>query len=184
MSLLDEIAAQVRGCERCPLHETRNNAVPGAGPGDARIMFVGEGPGRDEDQQGEPFVGRAGKVLTVLLRNIGLAREDVFITNIVKCRPPENRDPHPDEVTACREYLDGQIAFINPRLICTLGRPALQTLVDPTAAVMKVNGTIMEREGLMFVPLIHPAAGLHNENMKQPIMDGFKSLGKILEGLG
>jgi len=184
MSLLDEIAEQLRACARCPLHETRTHAVPGVGPPDARIMFVGEGPGRDEDRQGEPFLGRAGEVLTVLLRNIGVSREDVFITNIVKCRPPENRDPHPEEVSACREYLDGQIAFINPRLICTLGRPALQTLVDPTASVMKLNGTVMERGGLTFVPLIHPAAGLHNENMKQPIKEGFKSLGKILEELG
>ena len=183
MSLLDEIAAQVHACTRCPLHETRTNAVPGAGPADARIMFVGEGPGRDEDLQGEPFVGRAGQVLTRLLAGIGLSRDDVFITNIVKCRPPDNRDPHPDEVLACREYLDGQIAFIKPRLICTLGRPALQTLVDPTASVMKLNGTIVHHEGLTFVPLIHPAAGLHQPQMQEAIKAGFKSLGRILEDL-
>jgi DNA polymerase len=184
MSLLDEIAAQVNSCQRCPLGQTRTMAVPGAGPPDARIMFVGEGPGRDEDLQGEPFVGRAGKVLTKLLRRIGLSREDVFITNIVKCRPPDNRDPQPDEVSACREYLDGQIAFIRPVLICTMGRPALQTLVDPSASVMKLNGTVIEREGLVFVPLIHPAAGLHQPQMKDPTIEGFDALGRILQERG
>lgn len=180
MSLLDRIAEQVRGCTRCRLSATRTCAVPGVGPADAAIMFIGEGPGRDEDLQGEPFVGKAGQALTILLRNAGLSRDEVFITNIVKCRPPENRDPMPDEVEACREYLDGQIACIRPRLICTLGRPALHTLVDPTASVMKLNGTVIERQGLSFVPLIHPAAGLHNENMQEPIREGFRRLGELL----
>jgi len=125
-------------------------------------------------------VGKAGQALTILLRNAGLSRDEVFITNIVKCRPPDNRDPQPDEVEACREYLDGQIACIRPRLICTLGRPALQTLVDPTASVMKLNGTVIERHGLSYVPLIHPAAGLHNENMQEPIKEGFRRLGEVL----
>lgn len=180
MSLLDRIAEQVRGCTRCRLGATRTCAVPGVGPADAPIMFVGEGPGRDEDLQGEPFVGKAGQALTVLLRSAGLSRDEVFITNIVKCRPPENRDPMPDEVEACREYLDGQIACIRPRLICTLGRPALHTLVDPTASVMKLNGTVIQRQGLSFVPLVHPAAGLHNENMQEPIREGFRRLGEVL----
>lgn len=181
MSLLDRIAEQVRTCTRCRLSATRTQAVPGVGPEDARIMFIGEGPGRDEDLQGEPFVGKAGQALTTLLRNAGLDRDQVFITNVVKCRPPDNRDPQPDEVEACREYLDGQIACIRPRLICTLGRWALHTLVDPKASVMKVNGTIIERQGLTFVPLIHPAAGLHNENMREPIKEGFRRLGEIVE---
>jgi len=180
MSLLDRIAEQVRECMRCRLSATRTQAVPGVGPADAPIMFIGEGPGRDEDLQGEPFVGKAGQALTILLRNAGLSRDEVFITNIVKCRPPDNRDPQPDEVEACREYLDGQIACIRPRLICTLGRPALQTLVDPTASVMKLNGTVIERHGLSYVPLIHPAAGLHNENMQEPIKEGFRRLGEVL----
>lgn len=180
MSLLDRIAEQVRGCTRCRLSATRTRAVPGVGPEDAAIMFVGEGPGRDEDLQGEPFVGKAGQALTILLRNAGLSRDEVFITNIVKCRPPGNRDPMPDEVEACREYLDGQIACIRPRLICTLGRPALQTLVDPTASVMKVNGTVIKRHGLSFVPLVHPAAGLHNESMQESIREGFRRLGEIV----
>lgn len=184
MSLLDEIAAQIRACTRCPLHQTRTHAVPGVGPADALLMFVGEGPGQEEDLQGEPFVGRAGQVLTKLLAGIGVSRAEVFITNIVKCRPPQNREPHPTEVEACREYLDGQIAIIKPRLICTLGRPALQTLVDPAASVMKLNGTIVEKDGLTFVPLIHPAAGLHQPQMQDAIKQGFHSLGRILREQG
>jgi len=183
MSLLDGIADQIRACERCRLCETRTRAVPGAGPADARIMFIGEGPGRDEDAQGEPFVGKAGQTLTILLRNAGLSRDDVYITNVVKCRPPDNRTPTPDEIDACREFLDGQIACIRPTLICTLGAPALKTLLDDqTLSVMKLNGTVMERHGLTFVPLIHPAAGLHQEAMQEPIREGFRRLGEILEG--
>lgn len=179
--LLDEIAQQIRGCTRCRLSEGRTQAVPGVGPPDAEIMFIGEAPGRDEDIQGEPFVGPAGQALTVLLRNNGIAREDVYITNICKCRPPENRDPHPDEVEACQEFLHGQIACIRPTLICTLGAPALKTLLDDaTLSVMKLNGTVLERHGLTFVPLIHPAAGLHQERMREGIKEGFRRLGEII----
>lgn len=181
MSLLDEIAEQVRACEGCPLSEGRTNAVPGEGAADAQIMFVGEAPGREEDRQGRPFVGPAGKVLDRLLGRIGLSREQVYITNIVKCRPPENRDPKPDEIEACREYLDGQIAFIKPRLVCTLGRPALQTLLDPKAAISKVHAQVIEREGLTYVPLYHPAAGLHNKAMQPQIIEGFDRLRELLE---
>jgi uracil-DNA glycosylase family 4 len=181
MSLLDAIAEQIRACDRCPLAQGRTQAVPGAGPPDARIMLVGEAPGYEEDAQGEPFVGKAGQVLTVLLRNAGLDRSEVFITNVCKCHPPENRDPQPDEVQACREFLDGQIACIRPTLICTLGRWALQTLVDPAASIMKLNGTVVEQHGLTFIPLIHPAAGLHNANMQEPIKEGFRRLGELLK---
>jgi len=182
MSLLDSIAEQIRGCTRCPLAEGRMQAVPGVGPADAEIMLIGEAPGAEEDAQGEPFVGKAGQVLTVLLRNAGLERSDVYITNICKCRPPQNRDPNPDEVRACREYLDGQIACIRPTLICTLGRWAAQTLLDdPDLSVMKANGTVIEHRGLTVVPLIHPAAGLHNQNMQDPIKEGFRKLGELLQ---
>ena len=180
MSLLDQIAEQVRDCRRCALAEGRTNAVPGVGPPDAEIMFIGEAPGEQEDLKGEPFVGNAGQMLTRLLENAGIDRANVFITNICKCRPPGNRDPHPDEAAACREYLDGQIACIRPTLICTLGRPALQTLIEPAGSVMKLNGTVLERHGLTFVPLIHPAAGLHNAKMQQPTAEGFLRLGEIL----
>jgi DNA polymerase len=185
MSLLDQIADQICSCTRCPLHESRTQAVPGVGPPDAEIMFVGEAPGAEEDAQGEPFVGRAGQVLNKLLSNIGLDRSDVYITNICKCRPPNNRDPNPDEVQACREYLDGQIACIQPTLICTLGRWAGQTLLDdPDLSVMRANGTVVERFGLTFVPLIHPAAGLHNEDRREDIKRGFVRLGQLLNERG
>jgi len=148
-------------------------------------MFIGEAPGYDEDQQGEPFVGKAGQALTILLRNAGIDRSEVYITNICKCRPPENRTPTPDEAAACREYLDGQIACIRPTLICTLGAPALKTLMDDQSlSVMKLNGTVLERFGLTFVPLIHPAAGLHNEHMQEPIKEGFRKLGELLRERG
>ena len=184
MPLLDEIAQQVQACRRCALAGGRTHAVPGVGDPNARVIFVGEAPGRAEDEQGMPFVGPAGKVLDRLLKRAGLAREQVFITNILKCRPPENRDPRPDEVEACREYLDGQIACIKPRLICTLGRPALQTLVDPKASIAKVHAQVIEQEGLTFVPLYHPAAGLHNKAMQASIIEGFDKLREILERYG
>ena len=185
MSLLDAIAEQILTCTRCPLAEGRTLAVPGAGPPDASIMFIGEAPGAEEDAQGVPFVGKAGQVLTVLLRNAGLDRSDVYITNVCKCRPPGNRDPHPDEVRACREHLDGQIACIRPTLVCTLGRWALHTMLeDETLSVMKLNGTVVEHQGLTFVPLIHPAAGLHNQNMQDPIKEGFQRLGELLRERG
>ena len=181
MSLLDAIADEIRVCTRCPLAEGRTHAVPGVGPSDASIMLIGEAPGAEEDAQGEPFVGKAGQALTILLRNAGIERSDVFITNTCKCRPPGNRDPQPDEVRACREYLDGQIACIRPTLICTLGRWALHTMLeDETLSVMKLNGTVVEHQGLTFVPLIHPAAGLHNEGTQEPIKEGFRRLGELL----
>jgi DNA polymerase len=185
MSLLDAIAEEIRGCARCPLAEGRTQAVPGVGPADASIMFIGEAPGFDEDAQGEPFVGKAGQMLTQLLSGAGIDRADVFITNTCKCRPPNNRDPHPDEVRACREFLDGQIACIRPTLICTLGRWAMHTMLeDPSLSVMKLNGRLVERQGLSFVPLIHPAAGLHQANMQQPIEEGFRRLGELLRERG
>ena len=171
----------MRDCRRCRLCETRTNAVPGMGPEDARVLFVGEGPGRDEDLTGEPFVGRAGQVLTRLLRSIGLTREQVFITNIVKCRPPQNREPRPEEITACREDLDGQIAILQPPLICLLGRPATQTLLDPTLAMGRAHGRLFEREGLSFMPIYHPAAALHNPNMRAPLEQDFAALATFLQ---
>lgn len=179
--MLEEIAAQVRVCPNCRLCQTRTHAVPGEGPADARVLFIGEGPGAAEDRQGRPFVGPAGQLLNQLLLTCGLRRPEVFITNIVKCRPPENREPRPDEVEACREYLDGQIAILQPRLICLLGRPATQTLLDPTLAMTNAHGRIFEREGLHFMPIYHPAAALHNPNMRAPLERDFAALKQYLE---
>ena len=178
---LDEIAAQVKVCPRCRLCSTRNCAVPGEGPSNAPVMFIGEAPGASEDKQGRPFVGPAGNLLNqLLLSKAGLRRPDVFITNIVKCRPPANREPQPDEITACREYLDGQIAILQPRLICLLGRPATQTLLDPTLAMTNAHGRVFERDGLSFMPIYHPAAALHNPNMRTPLEHDFEVLAKLL----
>ncbi len=181
-AILNDIAAQVRVCTRCRLCQGRTNAVPGEGPADAQVMFIGEGPGYQEDRQGRPFVGPAGQLLNQLLLTAGLRRPQVFITNIVKCRPPENREPRPDEVEACREYLDGQIAIIQPRLLCLLGRPATQTLLDPGATMSKMHGRVFERDGLYFMPIYHPAAALHNPNMRAPVEHDFAALGEFLKG--
>ena len=180
-TLLDEIAAEVRQCQNCALCQGRTQAVPGVGPANAQIMLVGEAPGAQEDRQGEPFVGPAGQLLTALLAEAGLSRDDVFITNIVKCRPPGNRDPAPDEIGACRDYLDGQIAVINPRVVCTLGRPALQTLVDPQATIGREHGQPREADGVLFVPLYHPAAALHRDSLRPALLEDMRRLKLILE---
>jgi len=182
--LLEEIAAQVRSCTSCRLCQGRTQAVPGEGPAAARVMFVGEGPGYQEDRQGRPFVGPAGQLLNQLLLEAGLRRPEVFITNLVKCRPPENREPRPDEVEACREYLDGQIALLQPRLLCPLGRPATQTLLDSTAPMSQLHGRRLQREGLTFMPLYHPAAALHNPRLRPALQQDFAALGELLRGGG
>jgi DNA polymerase len=180
-SLLGEIAAQVRACRRCRLCETRTLAVPGEGPPEAPVLFVGEGPGSAEDRQGRPFVGPAGQLLNQLLLGAGLRRPEVFITNIVKCRPPENREPHPDEIAACSDYLEGQIALLQPRLICLLGRPATQTLLDPAASMTRVHGRVFEKDGLHFMPIYHPAAALHNPGMKPALEGDFRALAAVVK---
>ena len=134
-----------------------------------------------EDRQGRPFVGPAGKLLNELLLTAGLRRPNVFITNIVKCRPPENRDPRPDEVRTCRPYLDGQIAALNPQVICLLGRPATQALLDPQAAISKVHAEGFEREGMLYVPVYHPAAALHNDRLHPTLVEDFTRLKYLLQ---
>lgn len=174
--ILDEIAAEVRECQLCPLARGRRNPVPGEGPADAPIMFIGEGPGEQEDLQGRPFVGPAGRYLDSLLKHAGLTREQVYITNIVKCRPPGNREPTPDEVAACRPYLDGQIAALKPLVICLLGRPATQTLLGTNEAMQKIHGRAFERDGIKFVPMYHPAAALHNQKIGPLLVADFERL--------
>ncbi len=177
--LLEEIAGEVRKCALCPLARGRRNAVPGEGSPRARVMFVGEGPGEQEDLQGRPFVGPAGGYLDRLLKRAGLAREQVFITNIVKCRPPGNREPTPDEVAACRAYLDGQIAALEPRIICPLGRPATQTLLGITDPMQKIHGKTFERDGICYIPLYHPAAALHNQKIGPVLVADMERLRKL-----
>jgi DNA polymerase len=180
-TLLTEIAEEVRGCTLCRLCEGRTCAVPGEGPAAARVMFVGEGPGAQEDRQGRPFVGNAGSLLNQMLLQARLRRPEVFITNIVKCRPPNNRDPQPDEIEACSSYLDAQIALLQPQVICLLGRPATQTLLDPTAAIGKVHGRAFEQGGMVYFPVYHPAAALHNPGMRSRLEGDFLALGRLLQ---
>jgi uracil-DNA glycosylase family 4 len=182
--ILDDIAAEVRVCSLCPLARGRTNAVPGVGAPGARIMFIGEGPGEQEDLQGKPFVGPAGKLLDQLLRRVGLSREEVFITNIVKCRPPGNREPMPDEVAACKPYLDGQIAAIWPSVICLLGRPAVATVLAVSQAMNKIHGQILERDGVKYVPLYHPAAALHQQSLAPVLLADIVKLKPLLTGEG
>lgn len=174
---LEEIAQKIRICTQCPLHSGRTKAVPGVGRPDADIMFVGEAPGYHEDQQGLPFVGASGKYLTELLAKIGLNRSDVYITNVVKCRPPDNRDPLPAEIEKCRPaYLDQQIAIIRPKIIATLGRYSMALFFPPTARISKIHGEPLRANGRIYYPLFHPAAVLRNMNLAPVMEQDFKRM--------
>lgn len=179
-ALLVELAAEISRCQDCPLGATRTTAVPGEGPVDAEIMFIGEGPGEQEDRSGRPFVGAAGQLLNRLLLQAGLQRADVFITNIVKCRPPRNRDPQPGEVAACRPFLDAQIALVNPAVICLLGKPATHTLLSPTASMGRVHGVPHQQDGMIYVPLYHPAAALHQPALETTLVQDMQRLRELL----
>jgi uracil-DNA glycosylase family 4 len=182
-AILEEIAAEIHHCALCNLHKGRKKAVPGEGRPDAQVMFIGEAPGREEDEQGRPFVGPAGRYLNALLQRAGLAREQVFIANLVKCRPPGNREPTPNEAAACRPYLDGQIACICPRVICLLGRPATAAFLDPSATMTRVHGQVFERDGIAYIPMYHPAAALHNQRIGPVLIEDFERLGVVLRKL-
>jgi DNA polymerase len=160
--LLAEIDAQVKACKACILHERRTNTVLGEGDPDARIMFIGEGPGENEDLQGRPFVGRAGELLNNMITGMGLKREQVYIANIVKCRPPNNREPAPDEVATCTPFLERQIEIIRPRVIVTLGRPALQHMLQQKISISKMRGQWLSWRGIRLMPTFHPAYLLRN----------------------
>lgn len=179
---LQEIASEVVVCPRCELARTRTKAVPGEGNPNARIMFIGEGPGWHEDQQGRPFVGAAGKFLNELLALAGLQREDVFIANVVKCRPPGNRDPMPDEIAACAPYLDRQIAAINPDVVVTLGRFSMSRWF-PGERISKIHGQPRRDGDRLIVPMFHPAAALHQSSLRGSIEEDFAKLPKILADL-
>ena len=180
MDSLQEIARLVAQCTDCELHQGRNNAVSGEGAADAELMFIGEGPGSQEDLQGRPFVGPAGRFLDELLASIGLRREQVFIANMVKCRPPQNRDPLPGEIDACSKYLNRQIELINPTLIVTLGRFSL-TRFFPGESITRARGRLREREGRRIYPIMHPAAALYRQEMRSSIVEDFKRIPDILE---
>jgi uracil-DNA glycosylase len=172
---LTQIARQIAVCQQCDLHTGRKLSVPGEGPADAQIMLIGEGPGFYENEQGRPFVGAAGKFLSELLAKAGLTREEVFITNVVKCRPPGNRDPLPEELAACRDYLENQIATINPHIIVTLGRFSMG-MFFPLARIGSVHGQPSKINGRLIVPMYHPAAALHQPALKSTIERDFSHL--------
>lgn len=178
---LAEVEAEVKVCIACGLCETRTNAVPGEGDPHSVIMFVGEGPGRDEDLQGRPFVGRSGQLLARMLDEVGIDRESVFITNVVKCRPPENRDPLPGEIESCRGFLDRQIELINPRIIVTLGRFSMQRWF-PGEKITEIQGRARNiGRGRCAIPLFHPAAVLRNPNWMQKYQEVFQRLPNLMD---
>ena len=179
MADLQTLAQAIHGCTDCGLARSRTQAVPGEGAPQARLMFIGEGPGFNEDQQGRPFIGPAGQFLDELLGSIGLARPDVFITNMVKCRPPNNRDPFPGEIEACSKHLDAQIEAIKPKVIVPLGRHALAKWF-PGESIGKVRAKPRRFGGLTLFPLYHPAAALHNGALRSTILEDFAKLGDLL----
>ncbi len=176
---LPQISCAVHGCTRCQLSEGRNRAVPGEGNFNADIMLIGEGPGFHEDKQARPFVGRSGNLLEELLNNIGYKREDVFIANVVKCRPPNNRDPQPDELSACKEFLDRQIEVINPKVIVTLGRFSMNRYF-PGASISRIHGQPKQIGDRLIVPMFHPAAALRNPKWRTAIADDFNRLPQLI----
>jgi len=178
---LAAVAEEVAGCMDCKLHLSRKNAVPGEGPPDADLMFIGEAPGFHENEQGRPFVGAAGKFLEELLASIGMKREDVFICNVVKCRPPGNRDPQQEEIEACSKYLERQIRAINPKVIVTLGRFSMARYF-PNARISRIHGQAREIDGRLVVPMYHPAAALHQPSLRQVIERDFSQLPQFIAG--
>jgi DNA polymerase len=178
---LDEVRATVAACTRCALHEGRTKTVFGVGTHETKVMFIGEAPGRDEDLKGEPFVGRAGQLLNKILAAIELRREDVYIANILKCRPPNNRDPQESEVRCCEEYLKQQLALIKPNYICALGRVAAQWLLQTKAPLGAMRAGDYYYEGIPVLATYHPAALLRNPNFKKPCWEDMKKLKALLD---
>jgi len=174
-ALLSAVAAEVSGCTRCPLHVGRKLTVPGEGNPLSDVLLVGEGPGGREDATGRPFVGPAGQLLDELLQSIGWAREHVFIANVVKCRPPGNRDPEPEEISACRPYLDRQEAALDPAVIVTLGRHSLRRYL-PDARIGEVHGRLRRSGGRFVFPMYHPAAALHQSSLRETLFADVRGL--------
>ncbi len=176
---LKAIAQEIEVCTDCKLHASRKKSVPGEGPADSDLMFIGEGPGFHENEQGKPFVGAAGRFLEDLLASIDLKREDVFIGNVVKCRPPGNRDPQADELAACDPYLERQIGTINPKVIVTLGRFSMAKFM-PNAKISEVHGQAMNIRGRLIVAMYHPAAALHQRSLRQVLEADFARLPDLI----
>jgi len=184
---LEAVAAEAAGCTRCRLHQSRTQVVFGQGDPRADLMFVGEAPGFHEDRQGIPFVGPSGQLLNRLLEGIGLRRQDVYICNVVKSRPPQNRDPQPDEIAACRPWLDAQIRLVDPRVVVTLGNFAAKTLLETTTGITRLRGRTYPFQGRVLLPTFHPAAALHAQGRRtagpsplEAMEDDFRLLAELL----
>ena len=162
----EELEKSIENCNKCKLFQTRKNIVFGVGNRNADIMFIGEGPGADEDEQGEPFVGKAGKLMNMAFDVVGIKREEVYIANIVKCRPPNNRNPEDDEATACLDYLRNQVILVKPKIIVLLGSVALKNILGKEYGITASRGKVIEKNGIIYVPTWHPAALLRDENKK------------------
>jgi DNA polymerase len=180
MSELTKLYEQVRACAKCDLSKGRTNAVPGEGPENAEIMFIGEAPGFHEDRQGRPFVGAAGQYLDELLALIGMKREQVYICNVIKCRPPQNRDPQPDEMEACKAYLDAQIELIKPKVIITISRFAMARWFSEKK-ISEIHGKPRKFGSQVVLPMYHPAAALHQPSLKRVLEEDFKRVPQILK---
>jgi len=174
--VLERIAQEIRSCTRCPLHEGRTHAVPGEGPPGAPLLFVGEGPGAEEDQQGRPFVGAAGRLLDRLLASIRIPRERVFITNTVRCRPPGNREPHPEEIASCLPYLVRQMSVLQPRVVCLLGATATRALLGTREKLSEVRGRALREAGRWWFATYHPAAALRSASLAGTLQEDFRRL--------
>ena len=184
---LEAVAAEAAGCTRCRLHQSRTQVVFGQGDPHADLMFVGEAPGFHEDRQGVPFVGPSGQLLNRLLEGIGLRRQDVYICNVVKSRPPQNRDPQPDEIAACRPWLDAQIRLVDPKVVVTLGNFAAKTLLETTTGITRLRGRTYPFQGRVLLPTFHPAAALHAQGRRtagpsplEAMEDDFRVLAELL----
>lgn len=177
---LDVIASEIRVCTKCDLCKTRTKTVPGDGNPQADVLFIGEAPGMHEDRQGLPFIGAAGQFLDELLASVGMQRAEGFIANVVKCRPPNNRDPEPGEIAACAPYLERQIAVINPKLIVTLGRYSMQKFF-PGEGISRIHGKLRNVRGRLVLPMYHPAAALHQASLRATILEDFKQVPLALE---
>ena len=182
MDTLAEVARVVSTCTDCQLHAGRTNAVPGEGPDAAELLFIGEGPGFHEDRQGRPFVGPAGNFLEDLLQSIGMTRDQVYIANMVKCRPPDNRDPVPNEIAACSKYLERQIELLDPLLIVTLGRFSTARFI-PGQSISRVRGRLRRINGRHIFPIMHPAAGLRRQEMRAAIEEDFAKIPGLMDVL-
>jgi len=179
---LDSIRAEIGDCQRCKLAPKRTNIVFGSGNPNAELVFVGEAPGFDEDQQGLPFVGRAGQLLTKIIESINLKREDVYICNVLKCRPPENRNPEPDEVAACNPFMKKQLAAIRPKIVCCLGTFAAQTVLQTVAPISKLRGKFYDMDGIRIIATFHPAYLLRSPDKKREVWEDMKKVRDYLAG--